>query len=125
MISQRSGKIINISSCGGLVGIPFRSAYCASKSGIIGLTRSLAAEIGVYGICVNAIAPGVIETNLTANYFRDPKVASSLKSVTPLRKWGQTEDIALATLYLSSDAANFVTGAVLSVDGGFAISKEF
>lgn len=125
MIRQGGGKIINISSCGGLIGIPDRSAYCASKSGIIGLTRSLAAELGVYGICVNAIAPGVIETDLTANYFRDPKVVSRLKAATPQRRWGQPEDIALATLYLASDAANFVTGTVLSVDGGFTIAKEF
>jgi len=125
MIRQQGGKIINISSCGGLVGIRERSAYCASKSGMIGFTRSLAAELGEKGICVNAIAPGVIETSLTARYFKDPQVVSSLEKVTPQRRWGQPKDVAFATLYLASDAANFITGAVLSVDGGFSMTKEF
>jgi len=125
MISQGCGKIINISSCGGLVGIPDRSAYCASKSGIIGLTKSLAAEVGRFGICVNAIAPGVIETSLTRNYFRDADVVDRLRNVTPQRKWGQPEDISFAAVFLASDASNFITGTVLSVDGGFTAAKEF
>lgn len=125
MIRQGSGKIINISSSAALIGRPNRSAYCASKSGIIGLTRSLAAELGPNGICVNAIAPGIIETSLTANYFQDSGVACRIKNVIPQGRWGQPEDIAFATLYLASAASNFVTGVVFSVDGGYTITKEF
>jgi len=119
MIKARSGRIINISSVIGLIGNAGQCNYAASKAGLIGFTRSCAKELAGRGITVNAIAPGFIETDMTADLKEEMKTAL-LKQI-PLGCLGQAEDIAGATLYLASPAARYVTGQVLTVDGGMVM----
>ena len=116
MMKQRKGCIINMSSIIGLTGNVAQSNYSSSKSGMIGLTKSLAKELASRNIRVNAIAPGFIETQMTAKLpeeYRD-----KLKSEIPLGRYGQPEDIANLVLFLSSDQASYITGQVISIDGG-------
>ena len=117
MIRNKSGKIINISSVWGLVGASCESHYSASKAGIIGFTRALAKELGPSGICVNCIAPGVIETEMNAHL--SPEDMASLCEETPLGRIGKPEDVAHAALFFAE--ADFVTGETLSVGGGFGM----
>ena len=119
MIKARTGKIINISSVIGLIGNAGQCNYAASKAGLIGFTQSAAKELAGRGITVNAIAPGFIETDMTADLKEEMKTAL-LKQI-PLGCLGQAEDIAGATLYLASPAARYVTGQVLTVDGGMVM----
>ncbi len=119
MISKKQGKIINISSMWGLVGASCESHYSASKAGLIGLTKALAKELGPSGITVNAVAPGVINTDMSASL--DKQTLSALSEETPLCRVGEAEEVARAALYLASEGASFVTGAVLNVSGGFVI----
>ena len=119
MISQGNGVIINTSSIVGLNGNVGQVNYAAAKAGLIGMTKTLAKELGKKGIRVNAVAPGFIITPMTSNV--PEKVLEAMKEKTPLRRLGKAEDIAYAYLYLASDEANFVNGAVLSVDGGLVI----
>ena len=116
---QRSGRIINISSVIGLIGNAGQSNYAASKAGLIGFTQSVARELAGRGITVNAIAPGFIETDMTAE-LNEALRADILKKI-PLGVLGQAEDIAAAALYLASPAARYVTGQVLTVDGGMVM----
>ena len=119
MIKARSGRIINISSVIGLIGNAGQCNYAASKAGLIGFTQSCAKELAGRNITVNAIAPGFIETDMTADLKEDMK-AALLKQI-PLGCLGQSEDIAGAALYLASPAARYVTGQVLTVDGGMVM----
>jgi 3-oxoacyl-[acyl-carrier protein] reductase len=119
MIEQGSGAIINASSVVGLYGNIGQTNYAATKAGVIGLTKSWAKEFGPKGIRVNAIAPGFIETDMTSTVPK--KVLDIMKEKTPLKKLGKPEDIASAYLFLASDDADFINGAVLSVDGGLII----
>ncbi len=119
MIKARTGRILNISSVIGLIGNAGQSNYAASKAGLIGFTQSCAREFAGRGITVNAIAPGFIETDMTAELNETLK-AEILKKI-PLGKLGQSEDIAAAALYLASPAARYVTGQVLTVDGGMVM----
>jgi 3-oxoacyl-[acyl-carrier protein] reductase len=119
MIKARSGRIINISSVIGLIGNAGQCNYAASKAGLIGFTQSAAKELAGRGITVNAIAPGFIETDMTAELKEEMK-AALLKQI-PLGCLGQSEDIAGAALYLASPAARYVTGQVLTVDGGMVM----
>ncbi len=119
MIKEHSGNIINISSMWGVVGASCESHYSASKAGIIGLTKSLAKELGPSNIRVNCIAPGVIMTDMLKSFSEDD--LNSLKEETPLCRLGTPEDIANAVSFLASDKASFITGQVLNVDGGFVI----
>jgi 3-oxoacyl-[acyl-carrier protein] reductase len=119
MIKARSGRIINISSVIGLIGNAGQCNYAASKAGLIGFTQSAAKELAGRGITVNAIAPGFIETDMTAELKEEMK-AALLKQI-PLGCLGQAEDIAGAALYLASPAARYVTGQVLTVDGGMVM----
>ena len=119
MIKARSGRIINISSVIGLIGNAGLCNYAASKAGLIGFTQSCAKELAGRNITVNAIAPGFIETDMTADLKEDMK-AALLKQI-PLGCLGQSEDIAGAALYLASPAARYVTGQVLTVDGGMVM----
>lgn len=119
MIQQGKGVIINTSSVVGLYGNIGQVNYSAAKAGLIGMTKSLAKELGKKGIRVNAVAPGFIMTPMTANV--PEKVLELMKEKTPLRKLGEPRDIANAYLYLASDDARFVNGTVLSVDGGLVI----
>jgi 3-oxoacyl-[acyl-carrier protein] reductase len=116
MIRQGSGRIISASSVVGLYGNFGQTNYVAAKSGVIGMTRVWARELGRYGITVNAVAPGFVSTDMV--WQMPEKVLEAIIAKTPLRRLGEPEDIANAYLYLASDEAAFVTGAVLSVDGG-------
>jgi 3-oxoacyl-[acyl-carrier protein] reductase len=111
------GRIVNLSSVAGTAGLPGVPHYCAAKAGILGFTRSVAREVGPRGITVNAIAPGYIDTPMTSGI---PAIMRQMWIMqTPLQKAGQPADIALAALYLASDEANFVTGQVVSPNGGW------
>ncbi len=119
MIKQRSGKIVSIASIAGLVGFDNISDYCASKAGIVNLTKELALELARYNINVNAIAPGVIKTKMTAGMLNDQKTKTGLLAQTPLGRVGVPADIGKAAVYLASSDADFVTGHTLVVDGGW------
>ena len=115
MIRRKKGSIINISSVVGVAGNAGQANYCASKAGVIGLTKSVAREIGSRGITVNAIAPGFIDTEMTAVLPDDVKKA--MGEQIPLKRFGTTEDVAQAAVFLASDRAAYITGQVLCVDG--------
>ncbi|NIA22646.1 MAG: 3-oxoacyl-[acyl-carrier-protein] reductase [Proteobacteria bacterium] len=119
MMKKRYGKVINIASVIGEIGNAGQINYAASKAGIIGLTKSLAKEVARRNITVNAIAPGFIETDMTKG-LPESVVESYLKSI-PKRKLGKPEDIANAVLFLASEAANYITGQVINVDGGLVM----
>ena len=119
MMKARQGKIINITSIVGLMGNAGQTNYAASKSGMIGFTKSLAKELGSRGICVNCIAPGFIETDMTDALNEKQKEA--ILGQIPLQKMGKSQDIAHAALYLASPLADYITGQVLTVDGGMAM----
>jgi 3-oxoacyl-[acyl-carrier protein] reductase len=117
MMKAKSGSIINMSSVIGLMGNAGQGSYAASKAGIIGFTKSVAKELGSRNIRCNAIAPGFVETDMTS-YLKDGEQADKYKAGIPLGKFGTAEDIANVTLFLASDWSSYVTGQVLSVDGG-------
>lgn len=119
MVKQRSGRIINISSVIGLIGNGGQANYAASKAGLIGFTKSIARELGSRSITVNAIAPGFIETDMTA--VLSPELKTAMLKQIPLGALGQADDIAGAALYLASAAGRYVTGQVLTVDGGMVM----
>ncbi len=116
MMKARGGRIINISSVVAGMGNPGQLNYCASKGGVEAMTRSLAREIGSRGITVNAVAPGFIETDMTADLGEEAH--AQLTSQVPLGRLGQPQDIAAAVCFLASDAAAYITGQVLHVNGG-------
>lgn len=118
-VKQRSGRILNISSVIGLMGNAGQCNYAASKAGLIGFTQSVARELASRGVTVNAIAPGFIETDMTAE-LNEALKAELLKRI-PLGVLGNVDDIAAAALYLASPAARYVTGQVLTVDGGLVM----
>ncbi len=120
MTERRRGSIINLSSVSGLIGTPRRAAYAASKGAIDAATRSLAMELGPMGIRVNSVAPGVVDTALWASNKRVGGVIEAVQNLTPLRRWAEPADIADVITFLSSDAARFITGETISVDGGMA-----
>lgn len=119
MMNQGNGVIINTSSIVGVEGNVGQVNYAAAKAGLIGMTKTLAKELGKKGIRVNAVAPGFIATPMTSNV--PEKILEMMKEKTPLRRLGEAKDVAYAYLYLASDEANFVNGAVLCVDGGLVI----
>jgi 3-oxoacyl-[acyl-carrier protein] reductase len=116
MLKERWGRIINISSVVGQAGNPGQANYVASKAGLIGLTKSLAQEVGSRNITVNAVAPGFIETDMTASLSEQLK--ENMLAHIPLRRMGRPEDVAAAVRFLASDDAAYITGHVLSVNGG-------
>lgn len=116
MIKQRHGKIINLSSVVGISGNASQVNYSASKAGVIGMTKSLAKEIGSRGINVNAVAPGFIETDMTGELSE--KVKEEYKKNIPLRRTGKPEDVANVVAFLASESSDYVTGQVIHVDGG-------
>jgi len=119
MIKARWGRIVNISSVVGIAGNAGQANYAAAKAGLIGLTRSLAKELGSRGITVNAVAPGFILTAMTANL--PDKVREEAIARTPVGRLGQPEDVAAAVGFLCSEEASFITGQVLAVDGGMVL----
>jgi 3-oxoacyl-[acyl-carrier protein] reductase len=121
MMKARSGRIINMSSAAGRMGNPGQANYAAAKAGLIGLTKTTARELASRGITCNAIAPGLIETDLTADL---PAAATeALTSLTPLGYIGSVDDVAAAAVYFASDEARYVTGQVLGVDGGIVMGS--
>ena len=118
MIDQGGGRILNIASIAGPIARGGDAAYTASKAGLIGLTRALAAELGRHAITVNAIAPGFFATEANTAMTADPEIAAWLKQRTSLGRWGEAGEIGGAAVFLASAAASFVTGHVLVVDGG-------
>ena len=119
MIKQRSGRIINITSIMGQVGNPGQANYSASKAGVIGFTRTVARELGSRGVTVNAVAPGFIDTQMT-DAIQGELRETTLKKV-PLGRLGTPEDIGLAVAFLASEAAGYITGQTLTVDGGMTV----
>lgn len=119
MLEKHAGVILNISSMWGLVGASCEAAYSASKAAVIGLTKALAKELGPSGIRVNAVAPGVIVTDMLKNVT--PETMEELRQETPLEKLGRPEDVADALWFLASDSAAFITGEVMNVSGGFVV----
>lgn len=119
MASNMSGKIINISSIWGERGGSMETVYSASKAGVIGLTKAMAKEYGLNHVCVNAICPGVIDTDMCKCY--DESVREELKNATPFGRLGEPSDVSGIVTFLASDKADFITGQVITVDGGIEI----
>lgn len=117
MMKAKSGSIINMSSVIGLMGNAGQGSYAASKAGVIGFTKSVAKELGSRNVRCNAIAPGFVETDMTS-YLKEGEQADKYKAGIPLGKFGTAEDIANVTLFLASELSSYVTGQVISVDGG-------
>jgi NAD(P)-dependent dehydrogenase (short-subunit alcohol dehydrogenase family) len=117
-MGEHGGSIVNVASVGGIRGDPMIGAYSASKAALISMTRSLARELGPRGIRVNAIAPGLIRTEFARVLVETPQIRDFILAATALRRVGEPEEIAGTALLLASDAASFITGSVLVVDGG-------
>jgi NAD(P)-dependent dehydrogenase (short-subunit alcohol dehydrogenase family) len=122
MVERRYGRIITIASLGSYVALAEVAAYNASKSGLAGLTRTLAIEWARYGVCVNAIVPGVFRTAMNQKLLDDTPRGQELLLRTPMKRWGRVEELVGAAIFLASEAASFVTGTMLQVDGGFLAS---
>ena len=119
MISQKAGAIVNLSSVWGMTGASCEVHYCAAKAALIGLTKALAKEVGPSGIRVNCVAPGVIDTDMNRGFSKED--LEELREVTPLGRIGTPEEVASAVVFLAGDSASFLTGQVISPNGGFLI----
>jgi len=122
MVPRGSGSVINISSMAGIYGVPLVAAYSSSKTALLGLTRSMAAEFSWSGVRINAIAPGFIDSDMVRNALKtDPERKQKILSRTPMKRLGTPDEIGYAAAFLASDAARFITGVCLPVDGGNSI----
>lgn len=119
MEKRGKGKIISTASIAGLVGFQGITAYCAAKGGVVNMTKEIALDLASKKINVNAIAPGVIKTNMTTDILKDEKTAAGMLAQTPLGRFGEPEDIAWAAVYLASDESDFMTGQTIAIDGGW------
>lgn len=119
MLKQRSGRIINLSSVSGVIGNAGQANYCASKAGLIGLTKSVARELASRGITANAVAPGFIQTEMTE--VLSDNVKSAATEQIPMKRFGSARDIAETVAFLASDAAGYITGQVICIDGGMSM----
>lgn len=118
-LRQKSGNIINITSVSGIIGVARQANYAASKAGIIGFTKAMAREVAPFGVRVNAVAPGFIDTDMTAQLKADHK--ESLVPMIPLARFGRAEEVAKVVAFLASEASGYITGQVIRVDGGLGI----
>jgi 3-oxoacyl-[acyl-carrier protein] reductase len=119
MVKQRYGRIINLTSVVGVMGNAGQTNYAASKAGVIGMTKSLARELASRGVTVNAVAPGYIDTDMTASL--SDQIKESVKRAIPLQRLGQAEDVAAVIAFLAGDKADYITGQVIHVDGGISM----
>ncbi|OHB87107.1 MAG: hypothetical protein A3C38_06250 [Planctomycetes bacterium RIFCSPHIGHO2_02_FULL_50_42] len=121
MMERQRGKVVNMAAAIGALGARNSSAYCASKGGVIQLTRALAVEWAKHHITVNAIAPGTMETEITAKMLEDPKVRKALEGKIPMNRIGQPSDLAGTVIFLSASGSDYITGQTIFVDGGFSV----
>ena len=119
MIERKSGKIVNVSSVWGNVGASMEVCYSASKSALIGFTKALAKEVALSNITVNCVCPGVIDTKMNARFNADEM--QELKNEIPLGRLGESSEIAELIYFLASDKANYITGQIVTADGGFTV----
>jgi len=125
MLAAGKGKIVNVGSVTGIIGLTKRAAYAAAKAGLHGLTKALAYELSGQQIYVNAVAPGLIETPMNTAYFEDPQFIQLLKRELPIGRWGQPDEIANVVLFLASAESDYVCGAIWNVDGGWLSGKGY
>lgn len=119
MIEKKFGRIINMTSIMAHVSLPGRSAYCASKFGLLGMTKALALELAPYNITVNGISPGPFATEMNTALMNDPALSAEFLSKIPLGRWGKAEEVGALAVFLCSDAAGYITGADILIDGGW------
>jgi NAD(P)-dependent dehydrogenase (short-subunit alcohol dehydrogenase family) len=125
MRRRGGGRVVNIASVAAELAFRDRAAYNVSKAGLVTLTKSMALELGGAGICCNAIAPGIVETPLNRHYFDDPALRAAIVENTPMGRWGQPAEIAGPVVFLCSDAAGFINGVTIPVDGGWSCGKGY
>jgi NAD(P)-dependent dehydrogenase (short-subunit alcohol dehydrogenase family) len=119
MVARRYGRVINITSILAAIGLPNQAAYASSKGAVTQLTKVLAIEWAPYNVTVNCLGPTYFETEMTRPLYEDPERKAFIESRTPMGRWGQPEELAGAIIFLASDAARFVTGQTIFVDGGW------
>jgi len=125
MVEQGGGAIVNVASIAGLLAFRTRPAYVASKAGLMGLTRAIAVELADRGVRCNAIAPGILETPLTNHFFENPEMAETIRTGSPTGRWGQTDDMVGAAVFLCGPHAGYVNGATFVIDGGWTAGKGY